>query len=115
MLNDDLQFESFLRQFKLVRPDPLPLPQPHDQRWLRPILAAAAVLLTILVLWLVYHTIQPRESAELRVVHRVPPTLGALQRLANQQELDSTLDAQSARLLPDVETSHGALAVLAKP
>lgn len=114
MPNDNLHFESFLRRFELVRPDPIP-PQPQGQRWLRPLVAAAAVLITAALLWHLSRTTQNHEAAELRVVHRVLPTLGSMQRLADTSELDSTLDAQSLRLLPNVETSHGALAVLAKP
>ena len=112
---DDLQFESFLLQFELVRPDPIPSPQTQAQRWWRPLFAAAAAVVTAAVIWHTSRTTWHHEAAELQVVRRVSPTLGPMQRLTDSQELDSILDTQSHRLLPDVENSHGALALLAKP
>jgi hypothetical protein len=126
MPNDDLQLESFLRQFRPTAPSPLPeLESAHLGKnvWRLRALAAAAIFLLVFGIWRVSwvrHKSRLTEDTP-SVNHPTPSsnqamTLGTLQKLAetNPDRLNAVLDFESNRLLPDVEKSRGALGILAQ-
>jgi hypothetical protein len=127
MPNDDLQLESFLREFRPTPPGPLPeleSTDPGKNIWRLRALAAAAIFLLAFGIWRVSwvqhksHLTQGTPSVISRFATSPNPafTLGTLQKLAetNPDRLNVVLDSDSNRLLPDVEKSQGALGVLAR-
>jgi hypothetical protein len=122
MTNNDSEFEGFLKRFQPRAPRPLP--KVFKPAWWPPVLAAAALILLVLGIWLASMQVtssRTENTVKLKVERkaqtaRPTATLGNLQRLANAdpEGFNAVLDAQAATLLPEVTRPGGALAVLAK-
>ena len=105
-MSDDLELETFLRQFRPVAPPPLRRPRTTRRGWVPAAIAASVVLALVAV----RPPVRPRQGAP-----EEPPraTLGALGQAVRAETYESALDALDARVLPDPAREGGALRALA--
>jgi hypothetical protein len=108
-MSDDPELEAFLRSFRPRAPAPLPIAgrQSTSAWWW----VAAVVFLAALGLlpWPRRPPIAPTKAA---VELPVPLTVGGLGGALRRGNLEATLDAMDASVLPDPRRPGGALAVL---
>jgi hypothetical protein len=124
MEKDDPELEKYLSEFQARRVRPLELPQPGANAWLRRLAAAALVLFSVGGgLWYAEHE-RKLTGAEVRA-HRVgieshmpesEPNSIPLTKLAleDPKRFEQQLDAQSRRVLPDLQGQQSTLRVFAE-
>jgi hypothetical protein len=105
-MSDDLELETFLRQFRPVAPPPLRRPRTAGRWWVPAAIAASVVL----ALFAIRPPARPPQA-----VPEGPPraTLGALGHAVRAGTYESALDALDARVLPDPAREGGTLRALA--
>ena len=125
-MNDDPQFEAFLREFEPRSPRPLPQAESTSLSW--PRLAAAAALILVVgaaSLWIRRHQMRANRTdsqpAALSVSgaaanQQQPISTITLTRAAldNSPEFDRELDNMARRSLPRFDRKDSMLSVLAK-
>jgi len=106
-MSDDLELETFLRQFRPVAPPPLRRPRTTRRGWVPAAIAASVVLALFAV--------RPSVRTPKAVVEEPPrrATLGAFGQAVRAGTYESALDALDARVLPDPAREGGALRPLA--
>jgi hypothetical protein len=118
MKEHDEQFENFLREFQPRRPRALPAPLAVKPIWLRRLVAAAVIAVSLGVsLWSLWRKSPPRKDlTAAKTTQALPLSLLPLTQLALEDptRLDAVLTEASRHVLPSLRGSESTLRALAK-